>query len=68
MKKNVGGLDKIVRVVLGLALIAAGVSGMVPGWVALIGVVPLFTGAAGWCPLYGMIGINTCPMKDAADK
>lgn len=61
MKSNVGGIDKILRIVAGLALIAWAVMGG-PVW-AWIGVVPLATGLIGWCPAYLLIGANTCPMK-----
>jgi hypothetical protein len=61
MKSNVGGIDKILRIVAGLALIAWALMGG-PVW-AWIGVVPLATGLLGWCPAYLLIGANTCPMK-----
>jgi hypothetical protein len=61
MKSNVGGIDKILRIVVGLALVAWAVMGG-PVW-AWIGVVPLATGLIGWCPAYLLIGANTCPMK-----
>ena len=61
MKINVGGIDKILRIAVGLALIAwALVGGPVWAWV---GVVPLATGAIGWCPAYTLFGMNTCPTK-----
>ena len=61
MKINVGGIDKILRITVGLALIAwALVGGPVWAWV---GVVPLATGAIGWCPAYNLFGMNTCPTK-----
>ena len=62
MKPNVGGIDKILRIVVGLALIvwAAALGG--PVW-AYIGIVPLATGLMGWCPFYPLLGMNTCPLK-----
>lgn len=62
MKLNVGGIDKILRIIVGLALIvwAAALGG--PAW-AWIGVVPLATGLMGWCPAYTLLGMSTCPMK-----
>lgn len=60
MKLNVGGIDRILRVVAGLALVAWAVLGG-PVW-AWIGVVPLATGLVGFCLLYPMLGLNTCPM------
>ena len=62
MTKNVGGIDKIIRIVLGLALIAATLMGALPVW-GWIGIVPLATGAIGFCALYPLLGINTCPVK-----
>ena len=59
MKANVGGLDKWIRIVAGLALIAWALTGG-PVW-AWIGVVPVATGWFNFCPLYRLIGFNTCP-------
>ena len=59
MMKNVGGVDRMLRVVVGLALIAATVTGLLPVW-GWIGVVPLATGVAGWCPAYLPFGVKTC--------
>lgn len=58
MKANVGGIDKWLRILLGLALIGWAATGG-PVW-AWIGVVPLATGVFNFCPLYRLIGINTC--------
>lgn len=62
MIKNVGGIDRTIRIVVGLALIAAAATGSVGLW-GYIGLVPLFTGLMGWCPAYTLLGFNTCPMK-----
>lgn len=62
MTNNVGGTDKIVRIVAGLGLVGATVAGILPAW-GYIGVVPLVTGLIGWCPLYPLFGINTCPAR-----
>ncbi len=62
MKSNVGGIDRILRIVVGLVLIVLTVMGVLPVW-GWIGVVPLATGAIGWCALYPILGINTCPAK-----
>ena len=61
MKSNVGGIDKILRIVAGIALIGWALAGG-PVW-AWIGIVPLATGLMGWCPLYPLIGLSTCPLK-----
>ena len=60
MEKNVGNLDKLVRVVIGLALIAMVFVGPQSPW-GWIGVIPLATAAMSWCPLYTVVGIKTCP-------
>ena len=64
-KNNVGGIDKILRIVVGLALIAGfflNTEGAYR-WAYLIGIVPLLTGLLGTCPIYTILGMNTCPMK-----
>lgn len=61
MKTNVGGIDKILRIVVGIALVAWAILGG-PVW-AWIGVLPILTGVMGWCPAYTLIGLNTCPLK-----
>lgn len=61
MKSNVGGVDKVVRILAGIALIAWALMGG-PVW-AWIGVVPLATGLLGWCPAYTLFGMNTCPLS-----
>ena len=60
--KNVGGLDRAVRVVAGLALVAAAVTGFLGPW-AYLGVIPLVTAFMGSCPLYNLVGINTCAVS-----
>ena len=62
MKSNVGGIDRILRVVVGLVLIALTLTGTIGAW-GWIGVVPLLTAALGFCPLYTVLGFSTCPMK-----
>lgn len=59
MKCNVGGIDRILRIVVGIVLIALALTGVVGVW-GWIGVVPLATGALGWCPAYLPLGIKTC--------
>lgn len=58
-QKNMGGLDRIVRLVLGLALIASAYVGALGPW-AYIGVVAVFTAALGNCPAYSIFGFKTC--------
>ena len=62
MKSNVGGIDRILRIVLGLVLIGLTLAGTIGAW-GWLGVVPLATGAIGWCPPYAIFGWNTCSTK-----
>ena len=62
MKLNVGGIDRILRIIVGLVLIALAATGTV-GWWGYIGVVPLLTGIFRFCPAYPLLVISTCPMK-----
>lgn len=62
MKINEGGIDRVLRILAGLVLIALAWTGTIGVW-GWIGVVPLATGLIGWCPAYTLLGINTCPMK-----
>lgn len=69
MSTNVGGLDRVARIILGLALLAFALGWLWPGtgynWVGWIGVVPLATALIGNCPLYSVIGVSTCPRARA---
>jgi len=62
MKSNVGGIDRILRIVVGLVLIGLTLNGNIGVW-GWIGVVPLLTGVIGWCPPYALLGFSTCAMK-----
>ena len=64
-KTNVGGIDRILRIVVGLALIAGYFVNTEASmrWLYLIGIIPLVTGILSTCPLYSILGLNTCPMK-----
>lgn len=59
MASNVGGIDRILRLVIGIGLVAAAATGSVGAW-GYIGVVPLLTGLIGWCPAYLPFGFKTC--------
>ena len=63
LKKNIGSVDRVLRIVVGLALIALAVlnEGMNWGW---IGVVPLATAVFSSCPAYSLLGLNTCGSKN----
>ena len=62
MKTNVGGIDRIIRIVLGLAIIGFGIT--TGSWWGLLGLVPLATAAIGWCPVYLPFSISSCRVKN----
>ncbi|MCO5059129.1 MAG: DUF2892 domain-containing protein [Rhizobiaceae bacterium] len=66
-KTNEGTVDRALRVIVGVVLLA--LFFLYPGaswrYFALIGIVPIVTGLVGWCPLYSMLGLSTCPAKRA---
>ena len=59
MKKNVHKIERVVRIVAGLAILSLVFVGPKTAW-GLFGLVPLATGILGWCPPYALLGINTC--------
>jgi hypothetical protein len=66
MTMNVGGIDRILRIAIGAALLLWFFIDQGTGfwhWAKLIGIVPLLTGLFSTCPLYSIIGMNTCPRK-----
>lgn len=62
MNRNEGNLDRAVRAIAGIGLIGATLAGVIGPW-GWIGAVPLLTAAIGWCPLYTVLGINTCGVR-----
>ncbi len=62
MKTNVGTIDRTLRILAGLVLIALAATGTV-GWWGWLGIVPLLTGVFRTCPAYSLLGVNTCPLK-----
>lgn len=62
MKTNIGTIDRMIRILFGLGLIAATALGLIGIW-GWIGVVPLATGLFRFCPLYSLLGINSCTVK-----
>ncbi len=62
MQANIGGIDRILRVVVGLVLLALAATGTV-GWWGWLGAIPLATGLFRFCPAYTLLGMNTCPLK-----
>lgn len=67
MKQNVGMIDRAIRLIVGLALIAFAIPLGFPNigwnWIGWIGIVPIVTAIFGNCPLYTIFGISTCPLK-----
>ena len=64
MAANVGGIDRTLRIIVGIAVLALFfvLEGNARYW-ALLGIVPLFTGLFRFCPAYTLLGVSTCPMK-----
>lgn len=60
--KNVGGIDRALRIIIGLALIVATLTGYIGVW-GWVGVVPLATGLLGSCPAYKLFGFSSCSVK-----
>lgn len=59
MKTNEGGLDRIVRIVVGAGILSLAFIGPQTPW-AYLGAIPLITGLIGWCPAYALLGVNSC--------
>ena len=62
MSRNVGTIDRWVRVASGAALVILALAGVIGAW-GYIGIIPLLTGAVGACPAYTLFGISTCSKK-----
>jgi hypothetical protein len=63
MTNNVGSIDRVLRIMVGLLLMGLAAGGTI-GWWGWLGVVPLLTGVVGWCPPYAMLGLSTCKVKN----
>lgn len=63
MKKNVGNIERLIRIAVGLGLLSLAFVGPQTPW-AYLGIVPFLTGVIGWCPPYALFGISTCPNKN----
>ena len=66
MKPNVGTIDRVLRVVVGLVLITLAATGTVGLW-GWIGILPLLTGIFRFCPAYAILGTNTCAAPKKTD-
>lgn len=68
MKKNIGNGDRFLRIIIGVIALILGLSGQFEGianWIILIvGVLMVITASIQFCPLYTLLGINTCKVKD----
>jgi hypothetical protein len=64
MARNEGAVDRVLRVIVGLAILSLVFIGPQTPW-AWFGLVPLITGLVGFCPVYSMLGIRTCPLAKA---
>ncbi|MGJ4910055.1 DUF2892 domain-containing protein [Bradyrhizobium sp. HKCCYLRH2060] len=62
MTQNIGKIDRLLRIIVGLAILSLTVVGPHTLW-GLLGLIPLGTALIGWCPPYAMLGINTCGTK-----
>ena len=62
MQKNIHPIERVVRVVVGIILTTMAFIGPANPWF-LLGMIPVLTGAIGWCPPYQLLGINTCKMR-----
>jgi len=62
MTRNIGSIDRLIRAVVGVAILSLYFVGPQSNW-ALLGLIPLFTAFIGWCPPYSMLGISTCKRK-----
>lgn len=62
MKSNVGTIDRVIRIILGLGLISLVFIGPQTPW-GYIGIVPIITALVGFCPAYTLLGLRTCPVR-----
>jgi len=61
MKNNVGKFDKTMRIIVGVAIVGAGL--YFETWWGTVGAIPLLTGSIGWCPIYAPFGLSSCSRK-----
>jgi hypothetical protein len=62
MKKNIGNVDKAIRIIIGILIAAAGI--YLKSWWGLLAIVPIATALVSFCGLYSIIGVSTCKMKE----
>ena len=66
MKCNTGKSDRILRIIIGIVIVAVGI--YYESWWGAIGIIPIFTAAIGWCPLYLPLGLSTCKVENKSTK
>ncbi|MHB8881569.1 MAG: YgaP family membrane protein [Thermodesulfovibrionales bacterium] len=59
MKKNLGSIDRSIRIIAGVGIISLALVGPQSPW-AFLGIIPLLSGLVGWCPPYALLGLSTC--------
>ncbi|AZR82736.1 MULTISPECIES: YgaP family membrane protein [Piscirickettsiaceae] len=64
---NIGTLDRWLRIIIGAVLIVLAATDVLGLW-AYIGIIPLATGIIRWCPIYTLLGIQTCPLHDTVKR
>jgi hypothetical protein len=67
MKKNIGNVERIIRVLAGAAILSLAFVGPQSPW-AYLGIIPLATGLVGWCPPYALLGISSCKAGGCGNK
>ena len=65
MKKNIGTIERVIRIIAGLFILSLTIIGPQSLW-GLLGILPLVTGLIGWCPPYAILGISTCKKSSTA--
>ena len=63
MHHNVGGIDQILRIVLGVVICTIGV--IYINWWGIVGLIPLVTGTMSWCPLYNLVGLSSLKISES---
>jgi Protein of unknown function (DUF2892) len=65
MTTNVGSADRVIRIIIGIALLWYALLAPATGynWIGWIGIIPIVTALVGYCPLYSILGVSTCPVK-----
>lgn len=66
MKRNIGNIERVIRVLAGLGICSLALVGPTTPW-AWLGLIPVATGLLGWCPPYALLGINTCKMHNKTE-